>query len=216
MPLEKIVGNFDAAVLIYPCDNYINIDFEALSTKLDDKVLFDYCAAWDSSKADAAGLMHLNFARTYWPHWLDPDLHKFIEHLRITTKQGDGILLIPSEALATTAARARWFLALNYYSAPRRFYLYRPQDGTSFLTKYFKWVMDYSAMRPHRGQTKIRNYPRTLSRLNSVNAPRTLNEEELRAASNHNVQWVLFWRHQADFKICDFELVDIETVRGWK
>lgn len=216
MPLEKIEGAFDAAVLIYPCANYVNADFEKLASRLNDKVLFDYCAAWNSTKADAAGLIYLNFARTSWPHWLDPEMHEFIEYVQSSVAADDGILLVPSEALSTTAARARWFLPLNYYLAPRRFYLYKPQEGTSFLTEYFQWVKDYSAMRPYASQTRMQSHPRSLSKLGNMNTARTLNDEELQAATNHNVQWILFWRHQADFKISDFELVDIETVRGWK
>ncbi|MFT4529801.1 MAG: hypothetical protein ACI81F_000593 [Thalassolituus oleivorans] len=216
MPIEDIEENFDVAVLIYPCDDYVNADLELLATKLDGKILLDYCAAWSSSEADNAGLRYMNFARTHWPHWLDPEMHEFIEYVQSTTQQDDGILLVPIETLSTTSARARWFLPLNYYLAPRRFYLYKPQEGTSFLTKYFQWVKDYSETRPHENQIKMKNHPRALSRLSNMNTARTLNTEELQAAANHKVQWVLFWRHQSDFKISDFELVDIETVRGWE
>ncbi len=216
IPLDKIAGQFDAAVLIYPCDNYVNVDFDKLAAKLDNKALFDYCAGWSSTKADAAGLMYMNFARTYWPHWLDPEMHEFVEYMQKTTATEDGILLVPSEPLSTTAARARWFLPLNYHLAPRRFYLYKPENGTSFLTEYFQWVKDYSATRPQQGQRRMKSHPRALSKLANMNTARTLNDEELQVAESRDVQWVLFWRHQADFKICDFELVDIETVRGWK
>ncbi len=216
MALDEIEGNFDAAVLIYPSEDYVNADFTKLATRLEAKVLFDYCSGWSSADADAAGLMHMNFARTYWPHWLDPEMHQFVEYMEKVTAAGDGILLVPSEALSTTAARARWFLPLNYYLAPRRFYLYKPRDGTSFLTEYFQWVKDYSETRPYKDQVRMKSHPRALSKLTNMNTARTLNEEELQIAANHDVQWILFWRHQADFKICDFELVDIETVLGWK
>ncbi|HIA38217.1 MAG TPA: hypothetical protein EYN86_01690 [Planctomycetes bacterium] len=216
IPLDKIVGQFDAAVLLYPCENYVNADFDKLAAKLDAKVLFDYCAGWSSTNADAAGLMHMNFARTYWPHWLDPEMRQFVEYMQKTTADGDGVLLVPSEALSTTAARARWFLPLNYYLAPRRFYLYKPEEGTSFLTEYFQWVKDYSETRPHKNQQRMKSHPRALSKLANMNTARTLNDEELEIAESRDVQWILFWRHQADFKICDFELVDIDTVRGWK
>ena len=216
LPLDKIEGQFDAAVLLYPCDIYVKLDFDELAAKLDAKALFDYCDGWSSSTADAAGLMHLNFARTYWPHWLDPEMLQFVEHVRKVTKPSDGFLLVPSEPLSTTAARARWFLPLNYYLAPRSFYLYKPEEGTSYLTEYFQWVKDYSATRPFKGQQKMKSHPRALSKLPKMNTARSLNTEELAVAKSRDVQWVLFWRHQADFKICDFELVDIETVRGWK
>jgi hypothetical protein len=216
MDIDEIEGDFDAAVLIYPSDEYVNADFTKLAARLEAKVLFDYCAGWNSADADAAGLMHMNFARTYWPHWLDPEMRQFVAHMQEITAEKDGILLVPSEALSTTAARARWFLPLNYYLAPRRFYLYKPEDGTSFLTEYFQWVKDYSETRPYKGQARMKSHPRALSKLTNMNTARTLNEEELQIAADRDVQWILFWRHQADFKICDFELVDIETVRGWK
>ncbi|MDP6962932.1 MAG: hypothetical protein QGF46_02070, partial [Planctomycetota bacterium] len=199
-----------------PSEKYRNLDFTDFAARLNDKVLFDYCAGWSSAAADAAGLMHMNFARTYWPHWLDPEMRQFIAHVEKTTASTDGILLVPSEPLSTTAARARWFLPLNYYLAPRRFYLYKPEEGTSFLTEYFQWVKDYSATRPHLNQQRMKSYPRSLSKLQRMNTARTLNDEELAIADNRNVQWVLFWRHQADFKLCDFELVEIDTVRSWK
>ena len=216
MPLDGIEGKFDAAVLVYPSEGYVNADFTKLATRLEAKVLFDYCAGWSSANADAAGLMHMNFARTYWPHWLDPEMRQFVEYLQKATAAGDGILWVPSEALSTTAARARWFLALNYYLAPRRFYLYKPKEGASFLTEYFQWVKDYNETRPYENQERMKNHPRALSKLTKMNTVRTLNEEELQIAADRDVQWILFWRHQADFRICDFELVDIETVRGWK
>lgn len=216
MALDEIEGEFDAAVLIYPSDDYVNTDFTKLAARLEAKVLFDYCAAWSSADADAAGLMHMNFARTYWPHWLDSEMRQFVEYMQKATAAGDGILWVPSEALSTTAARARWFLPLNYYLAPRRFYLYKPKEGTSFLTEYFQWVKDYSETRPYENQVRMKSHPRALSKLTKMNTARTLNEEELQIAADRDVQWILFWRHQADFKICDFELVDIETVRGWK
>ena len=62
----------------------------------------------------------------------------------------------------------------------------------------------------------MKSHPRALSKLANMNTARTLNDEELEIAESRDVQWILFWRHQADFKICDFELVDIDTVRGWK
>ena len=216
MALDEIEGEFDAAVLIYPSDDYVNADFAKLATRLEAKVLFDYCAGWSSADADAAGLMHMNFARTYWPHWLDPEMRQFVEYIQKTTAAGDGILWVPSEALSTTAARARWFLPLNYYLAPRRFYLYKPKEGASFLTEYFQWVKNYSETRSYENQMRMKSHPRALSKLTKMNTARTLNEEELQIAADRDVQWILFWRHQADFRICDFELVDIETVRGWK
>ena len=216
MALDGIEGEFDAAVLIYPSEDYVNADFAKLATRLEAKVLFDYCAGWSSADADAAGLMHMNFARTYWPHWLDPEMRQFVEYMQKATADDDGILWVPSEALSTTAARARWFLTLNYYLAPRRFYLYKPKEGASFLTEYFQWVKDYSETRSYENQVRMKSHPRALSKLTKMNTARTLNEEELQIAADRDVQWILFWRHQADFRICDFELVDIETVRGWK
>lgn len=216
MALDEIQGEFDAAVLIYPSEDYVNADFTKLAARLKAKVLFDYCAGWSSGVADEAGLLHMNFARTYWPHWLDPEMRQFVGYMQEVTAAEDGILLVPSEALSTTAARARWFLPLNYYLAPRRFYLYKSKEGSSFLTEYFQWVKDYSETRPYENQVRMRNHPRALSKLTKMNTARTLNKEELQIAADRDVQWILFWRHQADFTICDFELVEIETVRGWK
>jgi|AACY02.14.fsa_nt_gi hypothetical protein len=213
--INKIPGIYDTAILCYPGEQYTNIDFKELAKKINSKAILDYCAGWSSYKADLAGLMHMNFARTFWPHWLDPELHLYIKHLKEKVKEGESILLIPTEKLATTAARARWFLPLNYYLAPRKFYLWNPQEGTSYLTEYFQWVKDYSQLNSHQGQRRIKDIAREISTLQNMNPARSLNKEELEAVENHNINWILFWRHQADFRICDFELIDIKTVRGW-
>ena len=213
--IDEISGTYDTVILCYPSQQYTSIDFKELSKKINSKAILDYCAGWSSHKADQAGLMHMNFARTFWPHWLDPELHLYIQHLKVKVKEDQSILLIPTEKLATTAARARWFLPLNYYLAPRKFYLWNPQEGTSYLTEYFQWVKDYSRLSPHQGQRRIKNMTREFSTLANMNPARSLNKEELEAVRNHNIKWILFWRHQADFRICDFELVDIEIVRGW-
>jgi hypothetical protein len=44
---------------------------------------------------------------------------------------------------------------------------------------------------------------------------RTLSASEIAAAQSRDIQWVLFWSHQADFRLADWELVPLETVLDW-
>lgn len=212
IPLAK---NADVAVLTCNFQAYLDLDFHALAAQMNGIYLFDYSGYWDTAAADAAGLLAQNFARAYWPQWLDPELSLFVDYMEEKTSPEDGILLVPSRRLSTTAARARWFLALNEQLIPRRFYLRNPQDGTSFVIEYFEWVQEYNKLQPWKQTQKVRLPKRDFSALHHLSPTRTLAPEEIAAAQSRDIQWILYWDHQADFRLVDWELVPLETAMQW-
>jgi hypothetical protein len=213
-PLPLAAGA-DVAVLTCNLPAYVDLDFQALADSMRGIYLFDYAGFWDSAAADNAGLMAQNFARVFWPHWQDPEMAMYVAHLEEKISPTDGVLLIPSGHLNTTAARARWYLALNEELSPRRFYLRNPDNGTSFVTEYFEWVQEYNEFAPWRGAQKVKLRERDFSALTHLAPTRTLSASEIAAAQSRDIQWVLFWSHQADFRLADWELVPLETVLDW-
>ena len=205
----------DVAILTCNLPAYVNIDFDRLAAVMTGKTLLDYAGFWNSADADAAGLVMRNAARIYWPHWQDPEFATYVAHLRDKVTPTDGILLIPGGRLSTTAARARWYLALNEELSPRRLYLRNPGDGTSFVTEYFEWVREYNRYAPWKGTQKVRLQQRDLSTLNNLAPTRTLSADEVNAARSRDIQWVLFWSHQPDFRLADWELVALDDVLTW-
>jgi hypothetical protein len=213
-PLPLAAG-VDVAVLTCNFPAFVDLDFDDLGAAMRGHNLFDYAGFWDSAAADHAGLIARNFARIYWPHWLDPELALYVEHLRERIAPGEGVLLVPGNTLRTTAARARWFLALNEELSPRRFYLRNPQKGTSFVTEYFEWVQEYNEHKPWQATRKVRLAERDFSALEHLAPTRSLAPEEIAAAQARDIQWVLYWSHQADFRLADWELVPLDTALRW-
>lgn len=214
MPLAK---NADLVILACDLPQYLDLDFETLAATMRGRYLFDYSGYWAAAQteSDQAGLAMINFARQFWPHWLDPDLQTYVEHLREVVPAGDGILLLPGRYMSSTVTRSRWFLPLNYKLADRRLYLWNPQLGTSFITEYFEWVLAYREKDPW-SVTEVTEIPeRTFSKLTDFAPTRTLTPDEAAAAQTHNVQWILFWSHQPDFHTADWELVPLETALSW-
>jgi len=214
---DPIAAAKDADVIVLTCNlpQYVNVDFHALANAMRGRYLLDYSGYWDNSEADAAGLPVQNFARQYWPHWLDPDLDLYVQHLREVVPEGDGILLLPGRQINNTQARARWYLALNVKLGGRRLYLWNPQKGTSFVTEYFEWVQEYKEKKPWAQTQTIRLPKREFSAITDFAPTRTLTEEEIAAAKRCDVQWILFWSHQPDFRVADWELVPLETALAW-
>ncbi len=205
----------DLVVLVHDVPSYRQINPADLAKVMRSPLVLDNTGVWNSGEFDAAGLVYFNAARMYWPHWLDPEMEQFATFVRNTVPPGEGILMVPNGPLQTTATRARWFLPLNARLLPRRLYLWHPEMGTSFVTTYYQWVNSYNQETPWRGTQKVRLDKRGLSK-NLPSAPtRTLSPVEIQAAKNHDVQWILFWRHQPDFLLGDWELVPFTTVLSW-
>ena len=214
---DPIAAAQNADVIVLTCNlpQYVNIDFQALAKVMRGRYLLDYSGYWDNTDGDTAGLPIQNLARQYWPHWLDPDLELYVEHLREVVPEGDGILLLPGRQINSTQARARWYLTLNVKLGGRRLYLWNPQKGTSFVTEYFEWVQEYQAKKPWAETSSIRLPKRDFSAISDFAPTRTLTDEEIAAAKRCDVQWILFWSHQPDFRIADWELVPLETALAW-
>ena len=214
LPLSQDV---DLVILSCDLEKYLTLDFEALADKMRGRYLYDYAGYWYDTQAaaDQAGLAMINFARQYWPHWLDPDLELYVEHIKEQVPAGEGILMVPGRFLNNTVTRSRWFLPLNQKLADRRLYLWNPALGTSFVTEYFEWVEAYRAKNPWEEAQAVRIPERSLSRINDFAPTRTLTADEIAAARTHDVQWILYWSHQPDFRIADWELVPLETALRW-
>lgn len=206
-----------ADLLILACDleAYVDIDFAALSKVMRGRYLFDYAGYWDSAEADAAGLPMVNFARQYWPHWLDPDMEAYVEYLRETVPEGDGILMLPGRELNNTQTRSRWYLPLNVKLGNRRLYLWNPMQGTSYVTEYYGWVQAYNEKDPWKETKPIGMEKRGYSAIPDFAPTRTLTAEEIATAERCNVQWILYWSHQPDFRLADWELIPLETALRW-
>ncbi len=213
-PLPLAAG-VDVAVLTCNQPSYLEIDFQAMAQTMGNIYLFDYAGYWDSAAADHAGLLLQNFARVFWPHWQDPEMALYVEHLQQKIAPTEGVLLVPGGKLYTTAARARWYLALNEALSPRRFYLRNPENGTSFVTEYFEWVQEYNTFAPWRQTQKVKLEHRDFSNLTNFTPTRTLSADEIAAAQSRDIQWVLFWNHHSDFRLADWELVPLATVLSW-
>jgi len=206
----------DLLFFAHPLAKYLNLDPKALAATMRSPLVLDNTGLWDSGPFDAAGLVYLNSTRLFWPHWLDPEMESFAAYVRATVPEHDGILMVPAGPLTSIASRARWYLPLNVRLLPRRLYLWHPELGTSFVTTYYDWVDRYNKEAPWVGTKKIRLPQRGLSQLTRSAPTRTLSAEEKAAAQAHDVQWILFWKHQPDFLLADWELVPLATVLAWE
>lgn len=212
LPLAQ---GIDVLFLAHPLSQYRELDLQKLAAAMRSPLVVDNCGGWESRDFDEAGLLYLNAARLFWPHWMDPEMELFADYVRDTVPEGDGILMLPNAYLTSTASRARWFLPLNVRLLPRRLYLWRPELGTSFVTSYYEWVAAYHEHAPWETTKRIRPQTRGFSKMLPSAPTRTLTPEEREAAATHNVQWILFWNHQPDFNLKDWELVPLEEVLRW-
>jgi len=210
-----LANGADVLFLAHPLPQYSNLDPKEIAAALRSPLVVDNCGGWESQKFDEAGLLYLNAGRLFWPHWLDPEMETFAAYVRDTVPENDGILMLPNAQITSTASRARWYLPLNVRLLPRRLYLWRPELGTSFVTTYYEWIAAYKKHAPWKKTERIRLKERGLSNMLPSAPTRTLTEEERQAALTHNVQWVLFWDHQPDFNLKDWELVPLEEVLSW-
>lgn len=80
------------------------------------------------------------------PSWNDPDLRAFADAVAERVPEGDGILIEITE-FRSTRPRARWFLALNYFLAPRRLYLDRADDASGTIRHFYRWLNAYDGTR---------------------------------------------------------------------
>lgn len=214
LPLAR---DADLVVLATDLPAYREIDFAALADAMRGIYLYDYSGYWSDrhAESDHAELAMVNFTRQYWPHWLDLDLEIYVDHVKERVPVGEGILMLPGRFLNNSVTRSRWFLPLNQKLADRRLYLWNPQLGTSFVTEYFEWVEAYREKNPWQHTRPVRLPKREHSNLVDFSPTRTLTAEEIEAAHTHDVQWILFWSHQPDFRLADWELVPLETAIQW-
>lgn len=214
-PVLPLAKDIDVLFLAHPMPQYSDLDPHELAAVMRSPIVVDNCGGWQSQKFDEAGLLYLNASRMFWPHWMDPEMETFAAYVRETVPVNDGILMLPKAQMTTTASRARWFLPLNVRLLPRRLYLWRPELGTSFVTTYYEWIAAYREHAPWKKTKHVRLQERGLSKMLPSAPTRTLTAEERQAAMTHNVQWILFWDHQPDFNLKDWELVPLQEVLSW-
>ena len=162
-------------------------DFAALAAVMKGKAVFDCLETWDGEAVRGAGLNSLPVGGPGYPPWLDPEFQEFVQGMRETTPEDAAILLLPSERLASPSPRARWYLLLNYFLAPRKLFLPYPELASGTAPQYREWVRRMNERGAIRG-------PELGSML-----------EETGARS------VLYFRHGPDFRHEDWRLVAVES-----
>ncbi len=208
----------DLLVVLEEEPEYVDLDFDRLARVMRGRQIMDYTALVEDGLADAAGFEVLSLGRPPFPPWLDPEFRRFVDYVKETVPEEDGILLVPGGPLATETPRARWFLELNYELFPRRLYIHDPVGASGYVMEFFRWVREQNQRAPWQGQVGVRIRDRPLTRLDASNsAPtRSLSREELRAAEELGVEWIIFWRPVADFRLVDYELIPIERAKTWR
>jgi len=192
--------------------SYVNADFSEIAKNMAGKEVLDCRAAWPGQAIDAAGLFHLVYAKPSFPPWLDPELLLYVKHLQAMVGEEEGILMIPDGPLGTLSGRARWFLHLNYLLFPRRLYLRKPSLACGTSGQYREWVLNWNKDKPWRGTRRTRFGPRTMSGVAEAAPTRSLTSTEIQAIQEWDADWVLFWSHNSDFRITDWECVSTEAI----
>lgn len=104
--------------------------------------LYDCVGRMDSTAAAEAGLRYNPFGLPGYPAWLDPEFRDFVEILDRELPEDATVLLVPLGPIRTYAARARWFLHLNYFLQPRRFFLHESWRASGTVTQYQDWLAE--------------------------------------------------------------------------
>lgn len=73
--------------------------------------------------------------------WFDPAFVEFVDDLRATLPPDARVLVEPEPGeIADESGRGRWFLYLNYFAYPLRFYVRKPAFAGGTLVDYGKWL----------------------------------------------------------------------------
>ncbi len=208
----------DLLVVVEEEPEYVDLDFDRLAQVMRGRQIVDYTALVEDGLGDQAGFEVLSLGRPPFPPWLDPEFRRFVEYVKENVPEDEAILLVPGGPLSTETPRARWFLELNYELFPRRLYIHDPVGASGYVMEFFRWVREQNRRAPWQGQVGVRIEDRPLTNLDASNsAPtRTLSREELRAARELGVDWIIFWRPVADFRLVDYELIPLERAAGWR
>ncbi len=211
-PLGALKGA-DSLLLMADWPEFLEITPEQIAERMRGRGIFDGREALSATALDAVGLNYYSFAKPGSPPWLDPDFQAYMTHIRETTDTDDAILMVPGTRLGTTSGRARWFLHMNYQLAPRELFLWQPELGCGTSGQYRQWVDAYNKARPWKGVGRPQPGPRELSQLARNTPIRNLSAAEMTAAEKRGVDSVMFWTHNSDFRIADWENVPFDAVR---
>jgi len=211
-PLQAAQGAH-AVALITERQEFAAVSMNDLAKTLRGRMVLDGREFLDSIAADQAGLFYLSFAKPAGPPWLDGDFRAYVEHLKQIIGEKECILLVPVGPLATSSGRARWFLHLNYQLSPRRLYLWRPDLASGTSGQYRQWVMEYARAKPWQKQKRWDPHHRQFSGVQSTGSARSLNSQERAFVKEHQIDRVLFFTHNSDFRLTDWECVKVEDLR---
>ncbi|MBT7317624.1 MAG: hypothetical protein HN844_00215 [Planctomycetes bacterium] len=209
--IDSLTG-VDGLLLVSEWPEFLAISPTQIAQQMRGRGVFDGREALDATALDAAGLNYYSFAKPGSPPWLDPDFQNYMAHLRESTEEDDAILMLPGTRLGTTSGRARWFLHMNYQLTPRELYLWRPELACGTSGQYRQWVDAYNKAHPWKKMGRPQPGPRELSKLVGNTPARFLNAAESNAAAARKVDSVLFWTHNSDFRVSDWENIPIEKV----
>jgi hypothetical protein len=211
-PLQAAAGA-NGIALITERQEFAAVSMNDLAKTLRGRMVLDGREFLDSIAADQAGLFYLSFAKPAGPPWLDGDFRAYVEHLKQIIGEKERILLVPVGPLATSSGRARWFLHLNYQLSPRRLYLWRPDLASGTSGQYRQWVMEYARAKPWQKQKRWDPHHRQFSGVQSTGSARSFNSQERAFVKEHQIDRVLFFTHNSDFRLTDWECVKVEDLR---
>lgn len=132
--------------------------------------------------------------------WFQPYFQEFTRYLASIVPEGDGVLLTPNE-LREPSGKARWFLFLNYYCYPRRFYVRQPKLASGTLVDYPRWL-------EHHFEVLDLDEDRVES-LEELMRQRAIEEEEAAAIAERDIRWELRYAVNRGFNPEKLELLHL-------
>ncbi len=190
---------------------YLAVSAETIAAGLRGMFFFDLTGKYDGGAIDRTGLHYMNYGPPIGPPWLDPELLEYTEYLRAKVPEGDGMLLIPVLPPESVAGRNRWFLFLNEQLLPRRLYLWRTEEATATSVQFRQWALDYREFGPWQETRRWQPAQREITGVRQTGPVRTLSAAERAAVEELDVQWVTFFRLNADFRFQDWETLPVAT-----
>ena len=88
--------------------------------------------------------------------WFKRPFTEFVERLAHTIPPGSKVLVEPSR-VEVVLGRARWYLFLNHYGYPLRFYVRQPAKASGTLVDYPQWLEHHTTgqTRPGAASTRL-------------------------------------------------------------
>jgi len=208
-PIECAQGAH-AILLMNEDDRFDDVSVAEAAAGMVGSLFIDLTGRSDGVAIDEAGLQTLAFGAQLGPPWLDPDLRYFADWLNEQVAEDEGILLVPVVPPGTVAGRGRWYLHLNRLCFPRRMYLEEPEEASGTSVQFRQWVLDWRERFRERRTRQYEPQTRALSKVVGSGPARSLSAPERAAIEANEIQWVLFYTMNIDFRLMDWELMSVE------